>query len=194
MADVRPALRREAGSGVRTRGSRALAAPASEMPDRRFHHPGYVRFTNIVEEEVARVSPGGVEDGLVLLRLGAVYLARRHGCSARTLRRRWKAIGISPSCLVRQIRMRVVASSLIATVPVSVLSNWLGFASADVCRKFIRKEFGFSVRRLRQGIRRWAEVGGLEDSASERPEWFDRAAVNAEGSVASKRSVQSRAR
>lgn len=45
--------------------------------------------------------------------------------------------------------MRVVASDLVASVPVSVLSIWLGFSSPDTCRRFIRKEFGLSVKRLR---------------------------------------------
>lgn len=120
---------------------------------RRFRHPGYELLRSISREEM---SIGGVldeEDGLLFVAAGLKAVAERKGCCVRTVRRQLVAAGVIGGDLVHRIRLRMTETALENRVPVSLLAKWLGFASPDAYRRFIRREFGVSVKKLRCRVR-----------------------------------------
>lgn len=132
-----------------------------EVPDRvprlaknrLFHHPGYELLRSIVREETPAGGALDEESGLVLVAAGIEAAAERQDCSERTLRRRLEANEQTARDLVRRIRLRMIEAGLANQVPISLFSKWLGYASPHACRRYIRREFGLSVKELRDRVR-----------------------------------------
>lgn len=119
----------------------------------RFRHPGYELLRSISREEL---SVGGVldeESGLLLVAAGIKAVAKRKGCCERTVRRQLMAVGVVGRDRIRRVRLRMSETALGNQVPLSILAKWLGFASPDAYRRFIRREFGVSVKGLRRRVR-----------------------------------------
>ena len=152
MVALRPGLGNVRSSGVL--GDVEVPGRVPRLAsDRRFHHPGYELLRSIVREELPAGGLLDEESGLLLVAAGVEAAAEQKGCSERTVRRRLEANEQTARELVSRIRLRMSETALGNQGPVSLLAKWLGFASPDGYRRFIRREFGVSVKELRRRVR-----------------------------------------
>lgn len=123
------------------------------VSDPRFRHPCYERLRAVVRDVV--VTAGVLDEGeaLVLIAHGLAAAARKSGVSDRTLRRRFEAAGTSVSRVVYRTRVEATVRACDAAVPTTVVARWLGFASTDAYRRFVKRELRVSIKELRPRVR-----------------------------------------
>jgi AraC-like DNA-binding protein len=119
----------------------------------RFRHPGHEQLRAVVRDVV--VTAGVLDEGeaLTLVSHGLAAVARRAGVSERTLRRRFADAGTSVSRVVHRTRVETTVRACGAAVPTTVVARWLGFTNTDAYRRFVKRELGLSIKRLRPRVR-----------------------------------------
>lgn len=150
---------------VQAQQTHPLQRVSTCSPDPRFRHPAYELLRDVVRQELGRAGFLDEEGRLLLVSSGVDAVADRACCSARTLRRRFAAAGLSVRESVRRIRRGVTVAAGRHRVPTSVVAKWLGFRSADTYRKFVRREMGVSVKSFRRGVRESPVFPGLHASS-----------------------------
>ena len=143
------------------------ASPALAA-NQRIRPPGYEVFRLVVRETVVAKGVLGEADALVLISHGVDAAARQVGVSGRTIRRRCEVAGASVSDLVRRVRLDATERVSRVPVPTSVVARWLGFRSPDAYCRFVRREMGVSVKRLRARVRESA-IFLVQEGACEAP-------------------------
>lgn len=147
------------GAGHRASAGRAPLVNA----DARFRHPGYEGLRAVVRDVVVVAGVFAEGEALVLVAHGLEATAERLGISARTIRRRFAATGTSVREVLLRTRVEVTLRASRDCVPTTIVARWLGFASADVYRRFVRRELGASIKELRLAVRESAEYPAADD-------------------------------
>jgi AraC-like DNA-binding protein len=95
------------------------------------------------------------EMAIFLVRFGPRLAASRRGISERTLRRRFERRGLRLADHVKESRRRLAERLLVTDLPVTTVSDRLGFGSPQTFARFMRREFGETAtaarRRLKAG-------------------------------------------
>lgn len=102
-------------------------------------------------EEFALLSE---EMAIFLVRFGPRLAASRHGISERTLRRRFERRGFRLADHMKDSRRRLAERLLLTDLPLTTVSDRLGFGSTQTFARFMRREFGATgtvVRRRLKG-------------------------------------------
>ena len=97
-------------------------------------------------EEFALLSE---EMAIFLVRFGPRLAASRHGISERTLRRRFERRGLRLAAHVRESRLRLAERLLATELPLTTVSDRLGFGSTQTFARFMRREFGETATAVR---------------------------------------------
>ena len=87
-----------------------------------------------------------------LVRNGLGALAARLGTSERTLRRRFDEAGVRPADYVRSLRRELLEALLAWGATPEEMAEAVGFHSGAAVHRFIRREFGMQVRRVRKSL------------------------------------------
>ena len=101
-------------------------------------------------EEFALLSE---EMAIFLVRFGPRLAASRHGISERTLRRRFERRGLRLADHLKVSRRRLTERLLLTDLPVTTVSDRLGFGSTQTFARFMRREFGETATALRQRLK-----------------------------------------
>lgn len=95
------------------------------------------------------------EMAIFLVRFGPRLAANRHGISERTLRRRFERRGLRLADHLKESRRRLAERLLVTDLPLTTVSDRLGFGSPQTFARFMRREFGETAstrrRRLKGG-------------------------------------------
>ena len=93
------------------------------------------------------------EMAIFLVRFGPRLAACRHGISERTLRRRFERRGLRLAVHVRESRLRMAERLLATDLPVTTVSDRLGFGSTQTFARFMRREFGETATAFRERLK-----------------------------------------
>jgi AraC-like DNA-binding protein len=105
--------------------------------------PGSADEFSLLSEELA----------IFLVRFGPRLAASRRGISERTLRRRFERRGLRLADHVKSSR-RLLAERLLATdLPLTTVSDRLGFSSLQTFARFMRREFGATASQVRRRLK-----------------------------------------
>src|SRR5512143_1940303 len=106
-------------------------------------HPSSAEEFALLSEEMA----------IFLVRFGPRLAASRHGISERTLRRRFERRGLRLADHLKVSRRRLTERLLLTDLPVTTVSDRLGFGSTQTFARFMRREFGETATALRQRLK-----------------------------------------
>lgn len=101
-------------------------------------------------EEFALLSE---EMAIFLVRFGPRLAACRQGISERTLRRRFERKGMRLAAYTKECRLKLARRLLATDLPLSTVSDRLGFSSPQTLARFMRREFGETTTAVRQRLK-----------------------------------------
>jgi len=93
------------------------------------------------------------EMAIFLVRFGPRLAASRHGISERTLRRRFERRGLRLADHMKESRRRLAERLLATDLPLTTVSDRLGFGSPQTFARFMRREFGETASSLRRRLK-----------------------------------------
>ncbi len=147
---------------LRDRGNRA-------RPEPRFRYPGYDEFRAVVRAAISDAGLLAEAEALALVAHGLREVAQRTAVSERTIRRRFDSAGSPVRDVVRRVRIEATRCRLVAFVPTTVIAGWLGFTNPEAYRRFVRREMGVSIRRIRANVRESTLFAQAGDCGRRRP-------------------------
>ncbi len=101
-------------------------------------------------EEFALLSE---EMAMFLVRFGPHLAASRNGISERTLRRRFERRGLRLAVHLKESRRKFAERLLLTDLPITTVSDRLGFSSPQTFARFMRREYGATATAVRRRLK-----------------------------------------
>jgi AraC-like DNA-binding protein len=125
-------------------GRERVSIPGRPMPNER---------TSPLPSDAGEFALLSEEMAIFLVRFGPRLAASRHGISERTLRRRFERRGLRLADHMKESRLRLAERLLLTDLPLTTVSDRLGFGSPQTFARFMRREFGETASSVRRRLK-----------------------------------------